>query len=317
MTDIKIYNNLGEVVNNIFIDDTIEYVDGRVSKGANYYYKGIGIPYTAHLIQDKDITDEYNFIKSSMIFYLGSLVSKKCFEGKTGIFQERYQSHFTDWIGSCGYKELNILENLYDEPSFEKSSIDVLGYEVIDEEAQQFYLKVQYHCDRKQFSQSYDHLKLRELIDYMICTNWNFPWDKNCISDISFDGKVTDVGDLFYSEELIHKLGTVYCVLYSLGNQNQAEYLKFCDVNGLRHTHIMDYILNSIALLASCGVDIEPLLKGNIVDTYKHVVGNYLIVGKNCGFCGVGSCRNRTDENQSYGELIRQGYIDRVGKMLQ
>jgi hypothetical protein len=317
MANINIYNNLGEIVNGISIADTIEYVDGRVSKGSDCYYKGIGIPYTAHLIQDENITKDYEFIKSSMIFYLGSLVSKKCFQGKTGIFQERYQSHFTDWIGSCGYKELNILENLYDEPRFEKSSIDVLGYEVIDEKEQQFYLKVQYHCGRKSFNESYDHSKLRELLDYMICYNWNFPWDKNCITDISYDGRVTDVADLFYSEELIHKFGTVYCILYSLGNENYDEYLNFCDLNGLKHTHIMDYVLNSIALLAAASIDITPLLKDDITTTYKHVVKNYLIVGKNCGFCGVGSCKNRTDENQSYGELIRQGYIDRVGKMLQ
>jgi hypothetical protein len=69
-------------------------------------------------------------------------------------------------------------------------------------------------------------------------------------------------------------------------------------------------------LIAVNGIDINEVLKDDIVSTYKNVVKNYLITGRNCGFCGVGSCRNRTDENQSYGELIRQGYIDRVGKML-
>jgi hypothetical protein len=101
-----------------------------------------------------------------------------------------------------------------------------------------------------------------------------------------------------------------------LGNENPKEYIDFCEKNQLTHTHIMDYVLNSIALIAVNGIDINEVLKDDIVSTYKNVVKNYLITGRNCGFCGVGSCRNRTDENQSYGELIRQGYIDRVGKML-
>lgn len=316
MTDILVYNEYGQVVNNIPLNDTIEYVDGRVAKGKDFYYKGVGVPYLSHHIPEDKMSDEYTLIKPSCIFYLGNLVSKKCFEGKTGVFQERYQSHFTDWIGACGYKELNILENLYDEPNFEKTSIDVLGYEVIDEKAQQFYLKVQYHCGRRFYKEDPNPVKLRELIDYLLQSNWNIPWDKNAISDISVNGLITDVGDLFYSEELSHKIGTVYSILYSLGNENPKDYIEFCEMNGLRHLHIMDYVLNSLALLSVNMIDISEVMCDNVATTYKNIVQNYLVTGRNCGFCGVGSCRNRTDENQSYGELIRQGYIDRVGKML-
>jgi uncharacterized ferredoxin-like protein len=55
---------------------------------------------------------------------------------------------------------------------------------------------------------------------------------------------------------------------------------------------------------------------GDSTEIYINAVKNYLIQGKNCGFCGVGSCLKREDENQSYGEIIRQQYIERVEEML-
>lgn len=316
MTDISIYDNLGNIVSNLSISDNIQYVGGRVCRGEKIYYKGIGVPYTSHYVTDENLTDDYQIISKSDVFYLGNQVFKNCFIGKVGIFQERYQNHFTDWIGSCGVKELNILENLYDEYKFEKSSIDILGYEVIDEEKEQYYLKVQYYCGRKTFVDYPNSSKLRDLIDYMIQSNWNFPWDKNSITDISWDSRVTDVADIFYSKDLMHKIGTVYSILYSLGNTNKKAFNQFCEDNNLVHEHQMHYVLNSAKILSENGVDIRSLLKENLVETYKHIVKNYLIVGKNCGFCGVGSCLKRKDANYSYGEEIKKLYIERVSAMI-
>jgi hypothetical protein len=313
--DVLVYDTTGNVVNNIHIDDNLEYVDGRVYKGSQIYYKGVGVPYTSHHT-DLQISDEYDIISESPIFYLGTQVSKKCFQGKVGIFQEKFQPQFTDWIGSCGIKELNILENLYDEPSFEKNSIDVLGYETIDESSEQYYLKVLYQCNRIFYMQQPQSHKLRELLDYMITNNWNFPWDKNSISDISYSGLVTDVADIFNSDQLMHKIGTVYSVLYSLHNSSYEEYITFCEFNGLIHNNSMDIVFNSMYLLAMNGVDITPLIVGNGTDTYKNIIMNYLVVGKNCGYCGVGSCKNRIDPNQSYGEYIRNEYINRTKTIL-
>jgi len=313
--DVLVYDTTGNVVNNIHIDDNLEYVDGRVYKGSQIYYKGVGVPYTSHHT-DLQISDEYDIISESPIFYLGTQVSKKCFQGKVGIFQEKFQPQFTDWIGSCGIKELNILENLYDEPSFGKNSIDVLGYETIDESSEQYYLKVLYQCNRIFYMQQPQSHKLRELLDYMITNNWNFPWDKNSISDISYSGLVTDVADIFNSDQLMHKIGTVYSVLYSLHNSSYKEYITFCEFNGLIHNNSMDIVFNSMYLLAMNGVDITPLIVGNGTDTYKNIIMNYLVVGKNCGYCGVGSCKNRIDPNQSYGEYIRNEYINRTKTVL-
>jgi hypothetical protein len=133
MTEIPIYDSKGIQVDSITINESVEYVNGRVCKSDTCYYKGIGIPYVAHSVLYENLTDEYDYIEKSPVFYAGNTVSKKCFQNKTGIFQERFQPQFTEWIGSCGFKELNILENLYDEHKFERNSIEVLSYETINE----------------------------------------------------------------------------------------------------------------------------------------------------------------------------------------
>ena len=308
--DIPVYDKKGNLVNSITLNDTIEYVDGRVYKGSKSYYKGIGIPYEYHFIQPEEITDEYSMVEKSDVFYLGYGVSKKVFSGKTGVFQEKYQSHFTDWIGACGIKELNILENLYDVGGFEMSAIEVFGYETIDKDNQQYYLSVDYPDGRTNYVNDPNPVELRNLLDYMIQNDWNFPWDKASISDINSKSKVTDVADIFKSDELNHKLGSVYSVLYSLHQTDKNLYLDFCSTNGMyQHCDNISFILNTLILLTYNKVDVKSLYEKTPAATYKNIMKNYIIPGKNCGFCGVGSCKRRDDENLSYGEYIMKEYI--------
>jgi hypothetical protein len=314
MTDIPIYNNKGIQINSVFIPEDIEYVNGRVCKGKDFYYKGVGVPYKVHLLPSDLMTDEYELVDVSDIFYLGNIVSKKCYQHKFGIFQERHQNHFTDWIGACGIKELNILENLYDENGFELSAIEVLGYETIDEENQQYYLKVNYPGGRLNYLDNPDPKKLRSLIDYMITNNWNFPWDKNSISDISSDSLVTDVADIFHSKDIQNKIGSVYSVLHSLAKKDFNEYLKFCKVNNLQHLDDTWFVFNTLYLLTFSGENVVHLFDSSPQETYKNIVSNYLVTGKNCGFCGIGSCKGRKDANQTYGEEIRDTYIELTEK---
>ena len=311
MTEIPVYDDKGNQINSIFISESIDYIDGRVSKGEKYYYKGVGVPYKSHHSHVERTNINYNFIEKSDVFYLGNLVEKLSYKDKTGIFQERYQPHFTDWIGACGIKELNILENLYDEDKFEMNGIEVFGYEVIDESENQYYLKVDYPERRVSYLDKPNPKELRNLLDYMIQNDWNFPWDKDSITDISSKSKVTDVADVFKSNELTHKIGTVYSVLYSLYNSSQSDYMNFCSENNMNHGNRMSFIFNSLYILYSNGVDISSLSKQTPIETYKHIVLNYLVVGKNCGFCGVGSCKGRKDSNQYLGDEIRNEYIKR------
>jgi len=310
--DIPVFDRNGNKVNSITLSESIEYVDGRVCKGEKYYYKGVGIPYTTHHIPPEDMIDEYDYMDVCSVFYIGNTVSKKCYQGKFGIFQEKYQPHFTDWIGACGVKELNILENLYDEDGFEMNAVDVFGYETIDETEQQYYLKVDYPNGRNNYITNPNPKGLRNLLDYMIQNDWNFPWDKNSLTDIAHDCKVTDVADIFRSNDLSHKIGSVYSVLHSLYKLNPQYYFNFCTENNLSPQPNMGLVFNSLSILTMNGIKIDSLFKQNPIETYKNIVMNYLVTGKNCGFCGVGSCKGRKDSNQSYGEEIREEYIKRA-----
>ena len=71
MTDIPIYSKTGEHVDTLVIDDTIEYVNGRVVKGDKCYYKGAGVPYKSHNILNEELTDEYTVLEEGLVFYSG------------------------------------------------------------------------------------------------------------------------------------------------------------------------------------------------------------------------------------------------------
>ena len=316
MTDIPIFSKDGEQVDVLTINDTIEYVNGRVCKGEKSYYKGVGVPYKSHNILNHQLTDEYTVVDEGLVFYSGSMVQKHCFVGKEGIFEERYGCVFPDWIGACSSREIQMFENLYDENRFEKTDIECLGWGYINEKAGQVYIECTFESDRKSWMETQDLMGLMDLINYMAQSDWNFPWDKSAVNDISAKSLVTDVADIFYSKELKHKLGSVYSVLYSLGMQSPALWTRFCVQHGLPGASIMDYVLGSIMILMRNGVDVSELMVGDEVTIYKNAVKNYLVVGKNCGYCGVGSCKGRMDDNLGYGDGIKAQYIDKAEVML-
>ena len=315
MSDVPIYDQQGIQVDSFYIDDTLEYVNGRVNRGEKCYYKGSGVPYKSHNVLNEDLTEDYKVLEEGLVFYSGSMVSKKCYEGKTGIFQERYGCVFPDWIGTCSSREVQIFENLYDENRFEFNDIECLGWEWIDEDAGQIVIKCEYKSDRKPWTD--DVYGLMDLIEYMIQSDWNFPWDKASICDISEKSLVTDVADLFHSSELHHKLGGVYSILYSLGQSDSKTYQKFCVTHGLPCSSIPDYVIATLMILDRNKVDIRRFLVGSPQQIYKNIVQNYLVIGKNCGYCGVGSCKGRMDDNLGYGDNIKAQYIERAKEMLQ
>lgn len=302
MTSIPIYNTEGIVVNTINIDDNIiPPLEGRVSKGDKVYYKGLGVNYSQHHIDKKLFEPEvYDFVRKSDIFYLGYVVKRKNFIDKFGIFQETFQPMFTDHIGTCGVKELSIIENSL---FFEKTSAEVIKSVRYDTENNQYYFVMNYTCGRRRYVDEGDPIKLRELLDYTLSSNWNFIWDKNSITDISYNGLVTDVGELFISDSLENKLGSVYSVLYSLGKHNFDLYLDFCRINGLVHINDKSYIYNSVDILNQSGVDTtEMMAHDNPDDNYKQIVLNYLLTGRNCGHCSL----------VDVAEQIKEAYINRV-----
>jgi hypothetical protein len=306
MTEIFVYNTEGKIVNNLKIDDELTYLSGRVHKGKTVYYKGLGVPYSGHSVMNINSYDDYSNVQKSNVFYIGYAVSKKCFEGKTGIFQERYQPFFPDFIGSCGIKEGTIVLN---SSTFKLSSVDVIDCVEYDAENQQYYYSLDYRCGRKSYlNHDGDPYKLVELIDYMLVNDWNFLWDKGSINDISFDGRVSDVADLFVSKDLKHKLGTVYSVLYSLEKLDRKKYDEVLNVYGFDHRDQRSFIFNSIKILDRNDININELFTEKTINKiYKSIVLNYLVNGKNCAYCACDLYKNNGDKiAENYKTMISE-----------
>ena len=306
---IPIHNNEGIAYKSFIINDDIEFIDGRVYKGKNCYYKGIGVPYKSHHVLD--FTDEYEYINDPDIFYLGLRVRKKCFVGKTGVFEELYQPFFPDYIGACSYKEGPIVLNSM---MFDLSSVEILDCKPIDKEIDQYYYVCDYKCKRKTYLDGGNPHELRTLIDYMLCNDWNSLWDKNAIGDVTVDGRVSDVADLFKSSELKHKLGTVYSHLYSLSKNDKRKYKEFLDVCGLQHPDEYGdfwFIYNSLHILHENGIDIQEVSPHeNMYDNYKHAVLNYLILGRNTAYCACNAYIGQGDEVMEEYKIIVQKKLD-------
>ena len=93
----------------------------------------------------------------------------------------------------------------------------------------------------------------------MLESDWNFLWDKMIINDITPEGLVSDVVDLFESDELHHQLYFVYSLMYSLYNVNVQKYFEFLEHMKLGHSSQLSFITNSILILENNGIDTLPL----------------------------------------------------------
>ena len=290
MHTTRIYDRSGSQVSEILIPDQITHSDGRVSKGSKHWYKGIGTSYRSHFTDAPTQDDE--IVRKSDVFYLGWEVVRPAFLDKIGIFQERYQPQFTDWIGGCGVKELSIIENSM---FFEKSSVEVIKSHKHSED--QYWFELNYACGRRKYPENGFPKKLYELIVYMVQEGWNFPWEKDSITDISYNGLVSDVADLFASKDISHRLGTVYSIIYSLGQMDFQAYLKFLQTIRLKHHDQRSYVFNAVEILKKAGVDVSSLMK-----PYNRILREDLVSGRNCGHCVF----------DGFGERIKQDYLSRI-----
>lgn len=294
MHSVSIHSVKG-VIDHFAIDDDIEWSDGRVSRGSKSWYKGIGLPYSFHFVQNP--TQDYKLLEKMSVFYLGWKVQRDQWIGKIGIFAEPYQPQFTDWIGGCGTKELSIIENSM---VFEKSSVRIIKSHRLEVDKNQYWFELDYACGRRKYLENGFPKKLQELIEYMVRENWNLPWEKDSITDISYNGLVSDVADLFFSRELDHKLGTVYSILYSLGVNDPKAYERFLKSAGMKHQDLRSYVTNSIRLLKRAGIDVSPLEK-----PYDQILRENLVTGRNCGHCVL----------DGLGEEIKQEYLRNLQKV--
>lgn len=298
---VPVFDTFGQFQSSFALEEELEYVDGRISKGldSGLYYKGVGIPYSSHYVLEPD--DNYEVLNYTNVEYLGYEVIKKCFVGLVGVFEEKYQPQFADFIGSCSSKELSVIEH---ESEFKLSSLILKKSVNWDKKNNQYYFIVDYLCGRRKYSANGDPTRLKTLLEYMIQNDWNFIWDKTSINDVSYNGLVTDIADIFKSSSLNHKLGTVYSILYSLAHTNADKYLEFLSILNYRHDTDMDYVFNALRFLKSNGVDIQEMyIDGGDYPLYEHIVRNYLLTGKNCAHCSY----------IDLGEKVMNRYIESFG----
>jgi len=286
-TTIPIYNDSGSRVDSFTVKDKLNYVSGRVSRGEKFYYKGVGVPYSSHTVADKsNLSNDYEIIEDTNIFYAPYGVRKKSFLNKFGVFQEKYQPFFPDFIGSCSVKEGLIVINSM---TFERSSVDIIDHVEFDKTNQQSYYIIDYLCNRKGYIDGGGTPSvITNLLEYMVQNDWNFLWDKSSISDVSYDGRVTDLADIFKSNDIKHKLGTVYSIHYSLYCASPTLYYFFLRYNKMSHNGIQSFISNSVEMLERFGVDTQELYiteNNESIKNYKHRILKYLIRGKNCAHC--------------------------------
>jgi hypothetical protein len=299
---IPVYNNLGEEVRTFSIPVDLTFVGGRVCKNGSSYYKGVGVPYSNHLTMDIGYP---GVTSKSDVFYCGYNTQDPRFAGKTGIFQYRYQPYFSDFIGTCGPKELKLIKNSKD---FEGSGVRVLDYVEHDTENHQYYFVLNYSCDRKKFLPDGDVRQLLELLYYMIMNDWNLPWDKTSISDISADALVFDVADMFRSPHLVHKLGTVYTIFHSLAVLDKRKYLELLHLIGLgeEHSNNANAVLAAMRFLTDIGVSYYDMIPPEVEKDNEmlrwFMIGNVLAQGRNCA----------SQEFPDYGESVRKQYRDRI-----
>jgi hypothetical protein len=303
---VPIYNKKGEQVSELILPENVTHISGRTSIGdSGLYYKGVGSKYCPHANFN---SAGYINVKPHSVFYYGYEVTREVWLGKFGIFQERCQPFFSDFIGTCGPKELKIINNSRE---FEKSAVRVVDCIEYDTENNQRYFILDYGKEgRTSWIKDRGTVGgLLELLEYMLVNNWNFPWDKGAIGDVSGSGGVHDVADMFRSKEFIHKLGTVYAVLYSMKNKSQGRYYEFLTSAGYKHKDDKDFLFIAIALLERFGVNTSEgfsFYANDEFDAYYHLVGNCLLWGRNCGYV----------EKEVEGEKIREQYVNRFFNQL-
>lgn len=286
------------------LPEQVRHISGRTSIGeSGTYYKGVGASYNGHCTLDPSGYAESN---PCDVFYYGYEVKNRNWIGKFGIFDEKLQPYFSDRIGSCGPKEDSIKEKSLLCPI---SNVVVTGFGNIPYVDNQRYYCLEYKSKRDPWLGYGLTNTLRETIEVLLSSGWNFPWDKASIRDINRDGSITDVADMFHSYDYCHQLGTVYSVLYSLYVLDKERFITFIRSQGLIANDPKGLLFSTLGIMDSCGVSIQFAVPQNATsewDIYNHLAANCLMTGRNCGHV----------ENIETGNEIAKQYQERFYKQI-
>jgi hypothetical protein len=225
--------------------------------------------------------------------YGGWVVQYVPWVNRFGIFQERMQWYFSEWIGGAGKREAKIVKNAEEFPLSAVKVVDIIpvmnGHNVYVMEM------------RGGKGVCRDVGKVIGLLEVMLGEGWNFPWDKGAIRDINEEGLVTDVADLFKSDDVKHMFGTVYAVLYSMRQLVQEMVKEFEREVGVS-LELKELPFSVLKVMKKLGCNISGIWEekkiGYSWDEYKRLVVDVLMEGVNCA--GL--------EFPGYGEDVKKWY---------
>ena len=277
---VNIYEVDGSVGHVLTLPENVTPVSGRTSIGdSGVYYKGVGSSYVGHSVLD---ATGYDGAVPSEVFYYGYTVKNSNWENKTGIFKTPLQPYFRDLVGSCGPKELSIVEKSEACPV---SAVSVLSVHPIETLQDQYYIKLNYTVERKSWLTYGTVEKLMDAIAATVMSGWCFPWDKAAIKDIGHTGLVTDVADMFPSTDSKHLFGSVYAVLYSLYTIHKPKFDYLVASNNFVFKDLRSIPTIALAMIDRFGVNTDFAFPKGVEDewdVYYHLVYNCLMGGKNC-----------------------------------
>lgn len=291
---VAIYDIKGNVISEVRLPEKIMAIPAKRTGIAEsgLYYKGSGVVYQKHLVNE--INADVKLLGKSGIIYEKYIVTYPNLIGKYGIFEFRHQPMFDDMEGACGTKEKKIIENA---GKFELSAIDEV-VNVIDTGIMNSSI---YVYKLKKVNASPDDIT--ELIEYVLTNNYNTAWDKNLWSDIYCYKYVRDVADWFESDEVNHKIGTIYALLNSLYAEDIYLYLQLiykmfgkCSANKQYVIYYSGMIVNKFCK-DKLNIDLEKY-----DDETRLKLLKLLVSGKAC-------CHLTEDENWNW---VRKVYLENV-----
>lgn len=214
---IPFMEKTGEVIKEIKLPEKVmPILSKRTAIGTSgTYYKGAGTIYTCHFTNELEKGE--TLLAKTGILYEENKVTRLNLCGKYGIFNFKHQPMFSDFEGGCGPKEKNLLVM---QKKFEYSAIqeivDVISTDIPEHSIYAYSLK-----------EATGSLKdTAELMKYALENDFCTAWDKNLWADIYCYRYVRDVGDLYVSDSVAAKLGTVYALLHSLYKTDLYQYLE-------------------------------------------------------------------------------------------
>jgi hypothetical protein len=269
---VQVVDRSLKVLAEVELPERVYWVSGRSGVGeSGLWYKGIGTLYEYHTARN---IDGYRVLGSAT--YGGYTVQYVPWVNRFGIFQERMQWYFTEWIGGAGKREEKIVRNSKEVPLSAVKVVDIIP--VMDGHSV-YVMEV-----RGGKGICRDVEKVLKLLEVMLGEGWNFPWDKGAIRDVNEEGLVTDVADLFKSDDVKHKFGTVYAMLYSMRQLVPEVAKEFERVVGVS-LELKELPFSCLKVMKRWGHDVSEIYDDKVKwswDGYRDLVLNVLMEGVNC-----------------------------------